>query len=655
MPDNLQLILHWPVKLYIMKKKSRISYQKIAFFVSGIGSLVWFLIRVIPKPSRAAYPCMRTAAPIASGFVLYLLGLVSTAALFKKSRQHYLRSRYLPASLFILAAMFAGLLTTITADKPAYANSKAFFQPANIPMGTAKGINPGRVVWIYDPDATNADCTNAYGDGWFLTKNNNQEVIYQMVSSAVQLLTGTTTDLSAWNAIFQYYNQNHGKGSVKYSAGEKILIKVNATSAWSGNYSTSDLSKVNNGYYSIAETSPQIVLAVLRQLVNVVGVAQSNIYVGDPMKHIYNHCYNLWHSEFPDVKYLDHDNYSNLGRVQVVQSSSPLIFYSDRGKVLRSGSFNDASYGSPILSDYLYTVFQDVEYIINIPALKAHARAGITLFAKNHMGSHCREDARHLHMGLVNPDEDYGKNYRTGMNLYRVQVDLMGHKLLGGKELFYLLDGLWAGPEAIDPPNKWTSTPFNNDWTSSIFASQDPVAIESVAFDFLRAEYSTGNSYGTYPQMNGVDEYLHQAADVANWPTQIIYDPENDGTPLASLGVHEHWNNETEKQYSRNLGTGNGIELYTSGNLPTGIKHLPDNNNMLDLRVWRSAHQVNIEGVVSKNAVGEVYNLLGHRVFKTHLYEGNFNTFTVSSDLKGIYIIMISDGDKAAVQKVFFH
>jgi hypothetical protein len=30
---------------------------------------------------------------------------------------------------------------------------------------------------------------------------------------------------------------------------------------------------------------------------------------------------------------------------------------------------------------------------------------------------------------------------------------------------------------------------------------------------------------------------------------------------LASLGVHEHWNNAEEKKYSRNLGTGQGIEL----------------------------------------------------------------------------------------------
>ncbi|MBN2103082.1 hypothetical protein JW835_03480, partial [bacterium] len=46
---------------------------------------------------------------------------------------------------------------------------------------------------------------------------------------------------------------------------------------------------------------------------------------------------------------------------------------------------------------------------------------------------------------------------------------------------------------------------------------------------------------------------------------------EGDGTRLSSLGVHEHWNNAADKQYSRNLGTGEGIELINSPNqsLPT--------------------------------------------------------------------------------------
>jgi hypothetical protein len=30
----------------------------VSFTVMGIASLIWFLVRVIPKPSRATYPCM---------------------------------------------------------------------------------------------------------------------------------------------------------------------------------------------------------------------------------------------------------------------------------------------------------------------------------------------------------------------------------------------------------------------------------------------------------------------------------------------------------------------------------------------------------------------------------------------------------------------
>ena len=35
-----------------------------------------------------------------------------------------------------------------------------------------------------------------------------------------------------------------------------------------------------------------------------------------------------------------------------------------------------------------------------------------------------------------------------------------------------------------------------------MFASQDPVAIDSVAFDFLRTEWTS------YPHMSGTDDYL---------------------------------------------------------------------------------------------------------------------------------------------------
>jgi len=139
----------------------------------------------------------------------------------------------------------------------------------------------------------------------------------------------------------------------------------------------------------------------------------------------------------------------------------------------------------------------------------------------------------------------------------------MGHEKLGLNTLLFVVDGLWGGIEATDMPVKWKSAPFNNDFPNSLFISQDEVAVESVCLDFLRAEAPVNTAFKNRPLFPAVDDYLHQAADSANWADGITYDPEGDGNPMPySLGVHEHWNNATDKKYSRNLSpTGKGIEL----------------------------------------------------------------------------------------------
>jgi len=109
-------------------------------------------------------------------------------------------------------------------------------------------------------------------------------------------------------------------------------------------------------------------------------------------------------------------------------------------------------------------------------------------------------------------------------------------------------------------------TPFSNGWPSSLFLSMDPVAIESVAADFLAQQWPT------QARMNeGVEDFLHEAALAGDPPSGAFYDPERDGIPMASLGVHEHWNNVTDKQYTRNLNTGNGIELISLGNISVTV------------------------------------------------------------------------------------
>jgi len=76
-----------------------------------------------------------------------------------------------------------------------------------------------------------------------------------------------------------------------------------------------------------------------------------------------------------------------------------------------------------------------------------------------------------------------------GLGHYRAIVDLMGHPGLGGKTLLCLVDGLFGGYFADSHPYKWSMAPFNTNWPCSLFVSQDPVAIDSVCYDFLLNEW----------------------------------------------------------------------------------------------------------------------------------------------------------------------
>jgi len=533
--------------------------KKLFFPIVGLASLLWFLVRVIPKPSRATYPCMRVAFPVASSFIIYCTGLFASVVVFKKAQKYLHESRYFLFTLAIILGTFLGLAAYLHTNYKAIANYQSATEGPNMPMGEGKGIFPGRVVWIHNPDATDKTCKNSTNDYWCDDSNTNQTEVNEMVSQALQWLTGTTTDQAAWDAIFRYYNKNHGKGDVGYANGEKIVIKINLNSGVSGNSNT----RWNK---SNVDTSPQIVEAILDQLVNKAGVSQANIGFGDPGKNVDGIFWDKFHSKFPNVKYWGEGS----GRTPIVQSKNKVLF---------------ASNGE--MDDWLPQCYLDAAYMINLPVFKKHHRAGISMCSKNHFGSIVpfRGSASHWHFSLPCSEgaadithPDYGE--------YRCFVDIMGHKDLGGKTILYMIDGIWGSTNWAHPPIKWRMEPFNNDWPSSIFASLDPVAIESVGFDFLfyefdenhptEGQYDPSDNKGPFPHYAGTQDFLHQAADAANRPAGITYDPEDDGTPLPnSMGVHEHWNNATEKKYSRNLGLNTGIELVSTYNPPTGVDPRP--------------------------------------------------------------------------------
>ena len=489
------------------------------FHIVGIACLIWFLIRVAPAPHRSQYPCQQISIPIALGYVAFWGALFS--GLFTWIRKvRFKTAAVVPTilTIFVIAftisgMVFAGNYLDISHE------SDPWDPIPNDPIGTPVGTNPGRVVWVWNPDATEENL-NGF---WWKEQNNNQTVIEQMYSNGLQELTGELDDYTAWNTIFKHFNLEHRNGEVGYQTGEKIAIKINMNNCWNPLDAIDDYVKKDNE----RDASPYVVKALLKQLVNIVGINQQDITVYDASRVIPNWFYDRVVTDFPDVHYVDAAGGAS-GR-EKVQPSSEKIYFVD-------GTIRT-----------LPCCVIDADYLINMPELKRHPiKNGITLSGKNMFGTFI-EPVIDLHPYLIS-----GQN----MGNPAPQTDLFAHKQIGGKTLLLIGDGTYGTLQDHRTISKFDMYPFNDDWTNSLFFSQDPVAIDSVMYDFLHTE-------GPCPA-EGSQNYIHQAAN----PSINTYDPENDGEFLSeNLGVHEHWDTNVSI-FSANRYSGpddNGIDFVAIG------------------------------------------------------------------------------------------
>ncbi len=595
------------------------------WIVLGMASVIWVLIRVVPKPSRADYPCQKVAQPLAAGFIAWLLGLAGSTLIIQRARRLFHRKRYVVAAIsFAIGAIICLITLNDTHEVAAsVVNINATFTPtdaANTPVGVAKGIEPGRVVWVYDRDL----CNKSISKWW---EDTDPEVARGMMTLAITNLTGIANAVEAWDSLFRYFNKvRYNQENVGYQAGDKIAIKLNnifsRTYAWSGNQ---------------LRSNPQMVHALIWNLVNLAGVPEEDItfydcifYHGDPV-------YNFCHADFPGVRWAEGDATDRSGyesgpgsnpgtREKVVPDHNCVVYYSDSTMVHGSGEV------------CFPTVVSEAKYIMSFSLPRAHPDlGGITACAKNFFGSVWQPDMeytdgyyhhwspRFMHAAVAAHDLPGQGITMRDMGTYNALVDLMGHKDLGGKAI--LLIGQCIHQDY------WSAAPFNGGYASSLFMSQDFVAIESVMLDFLRTS-DNGLKAGT------IDNYLHEAAQANNPPSGTIYDPENDGIPLESLGVHEHWNNATDKQYTRNLGTGDGIELIQVINqdppIVTGFaKNLSENDNKFTLKAnypnpFNASTTISYSLQTSADIRLNIYNLKGEKVRTLINQHQSTGTFEIS-------------------------
>jgi Domain of unknown function (DUF362) len=461
-------------------------------------------------------------------------------------------------------AASAAVAAAPVAAAPAAPAARWDWQPdaINAPIGTARGIFPGRVVWARDPAATKwAGNWKQNSDQWWTDDNTDQTRVDAIVSETLRHLTGASNDEAAWDAIFKFYNrQSRGMDKRGYQPGEIVAVKINLNNCEGDNKQDNKI-----------DASPHMVLAVVRQLVNQAHVAPRDIIVYDARRWAFPAMLTKVWGEFKDVRFVQEKAPKDS------QAKNP--GYGDHHGLEAADWVQGVTYSTPGFKDAMLIPKQilDATYLVNLALLKAHSypyntmengdngQTAITMTGKNHFGS--IKGTPELH-------EDINTTQKGTPHAYSPIVDLAASPNLGGKTILFMLDGLYVGRKWRSYPQHFPNAPFNNrvepyenpDWPACVLASFDGVAIDSVGLDILYSQTKnngdpTNNNEPRILIRENADDYLHEMADPQHAPSKTAY--VQNGKPVASLGVHEHWDNDATRRYSRNLDpvNGKGIEL----------------------------------------------------------------------------------------------
>lgn len=437
------------------------------------------------------------------------------------------RRQFMHAGIVSAGLLASGTFTPRLAS--GQEDNQAVF-PQHPPLGKGQGINPGRVAWMHDPKATSWNGI----DFWWKPENFDSQRILAMIRNGIGLLTGEKTPQQAWHKLFVWKNTQNGKIG-GYMPGQKLAIKVNMNGLGEN---IDDF----RGQVAASYANSVLLRCLLLSLVEDGNVQTDGITVYDACRIFPDYMREMCtEGKLHGVKF----RFRDPGGPEDAEADM-------QARINWAGKVD----GFPT---WLPKCVTEADYLINVGNLKGHSW-GMTLTGKNHFGSFVNAERRTtpgaagLHSNLIG----------NQLGDYSVITDLMANRHLGGKTILWMLDALITAPNEtgnIYPYNSvWQMPPFNGHFASSLFFSQDPVAIDSVGADFLVNEPVMKKYNSELSSNHGMENYLHEAAQLDRPPSGTKYTDGNGRNP-GSLGVHEHWNNSREKLYGRNRGESEGIEL----------------------------------------------------------------------------------------------
>ncbi|MCK5198762.1 MAG: DUF362 domain-containing protein [Spirochaetales bacterium] len=310
----------------------------------------------------------------------------------------------------------------------------------------------GRVVHTYSSNATSWDFdTEYYGN------HVSQTVVDDMVNRGIKELTGKLTVSQAWQSLIP-----------GYSSGKTIAIKVNFNNCYSCSPSDIRIDALIHPVNSIIQGLKQI------------GVEENNIWIYDAVRNI-------------PSRFTSGCPFSNVQFISKPPCTGGITFVSSDPDAFVTFSGGTPPPNAQRIADVLI----DASYLINIPIVKAHGSAGITLSFKNHFGTIQAPADLHDYISDSAAGIIYSKDYNPMVDIY-----LNPH--IKDKTILTMGDALFGNwYNNLTKPPKWLL--FGDGAPNSLFFATDPVSIDCVMADYLNAEYFSQTGFNLTDM---ADDYL---------------------------------------------------------------------------------------------------------------------------------------------------
>lgn len=422
------------------------NWIKLFFVLTGIFSVVWFLIRVIPKPGRASYPCQREAFPIASAFVIWLLGSVAAFSSLKKAKKLYTNRKVASIALFATGVVLYLLSYILFPTESIFAKTKSTILAEPALKASYNVINDNSI----DPEASVA-----------IIKSEKSKVS-EIDKDEVESLVREAVDLAG------------GLGSI-VKDGDNVVLKPNIVVY---DYRGSALPVEGNGMvtdWRVVAATAKIVreLNPNGKIIVMEGTASTSTLEAYEVL-------NYTKEYIPEVDTFmameeSSGNYQEFNSNRLVGVTIPdsVKLYPDNLK-----RYNSAMY-------YYNKIYYNADVLISLPVLKNHATAGTTGAVKN------------LGIGAT-PTNIYGAddgNYNNGRwyapagekpSISHVALELHRwiHDYYYARPAdFAIMDGLQGyayGPNYNNKPADGWGIQNHQQNMRVLLASKDPVALDAI-------------------------------------------------------------------------------------------------------------------------------------------------------------------------------